>query len=147
MKRLCGRCKGIAALSVAATLAPTALAAPFAKAAVILSPLTAKEIRTGVEAGLGCDFSNGKNTYFVIVEGEALLKPGGVLQHIKLDDERSLSIINYGGSIGDRDLRVLIDRDDRMIQSSGEATVREARMTVRQNGAEKTLTGTWTCSA
>lgn len=112
-----------------------------------LSPLSAKEIEAGIEAGLGCDFSVGDKPYLVVTVGEAILKADGVVRHFRLDADRSLAIINFGGNFGDRVIRVLIDRDDIGGSAAAEGTVRPARLTVRFATAEHTLTGNWTCGA
>lgn len=113
----------------------------------LLSPLSAKEIEVGIEAGLGCDFSVGGKRFLIVTVGEAIVKTDDVVRHFRLDDDHALAIINFGGTFGDRSFRVLIDRDEIPIQSGAEGTVKAARLTVRDASAEQTLRGQWTCGA
>lgn len=110
------------------------------------SPISISEMQAGIAPGLGCTFTVGNDILFVVTVGEALIKPNGVLTHFDLDDDRSLSLINFGGSIGSRDLRILVDRDEQATTGE-EATIRSARLTLRFRGAEKTVAGHWTCGA
>lgn len=114
---------------------------------IAATPITATEIERGISPGLGCSFQAGKDVLFLVVIGEALAKPNGVLTHFKIDSEHSLSVINFGGAVGNREWRVLIDRDDKPVSYAEEATTRKARLTFRRAGAEKTVTGLWTCGA
>ena len=113
----------------------------------LITPLTPEEIKSGIGPGLGCSFDAGKSTFLIVASGEALLKPSGIVRHITLDDDRSLSIINFGGSFGTRQLRIIIDRDEDVTSHGDELTVRKARLTFRQNEQESTVVGLWSCGA
>lgn len=115
--------------------------------ATTLTPLTASEIREGVEPGLGCDFRVEDKSYLVIVLGEALLNPGSGVRHFRLDEDHALAIINHGGSFGDSAYRVLVDRDDAVVSTGEETMARKARLTLRKGDAEQTLAGLWVCGA
>ena len=104
------------------------------------SPISTSELQTQISPGLGCTFTGGNDILFVVTVGEALVKPNGVLTHFDLDEDRSLSLINFGGSIGNRELRVIVDRDEQATTGE-ETTIRSARLTLRFRGAEKNRRG------
>uniref|UniRef100_UPI00261BB6E9 hypothetical protein n=1 Tax=Sphingomonas bacterium TaxID=1895847 RepID=UPI00261BB6E9 len=118
-----------------------------AKAALTIAPLSRQEINHSITAGLGCDFSVHGHPFLLVVGGEALLKPDGHLLHLTLDNEQSLAISNYGGTFGNGDMRILVDRDAKPFARGEESQNYRARLTVRCAGRERTVTRVWTCGA
>ena len=97
-----------------------------------------------IAPGLGCDFSIGGETY-LLVTNAALIKTNGVLTLFALDDDHSMSIINYGGTFGNKKIRVLIDREEPIVSYGEETTVRNGTLTVRRDNSEQSINGLWTC--
>lgn len=113
----------------------------------ILSPLSRTDIKHSGLSGLGCEFRASGKTYSIVTIGGALIKVGNSTHLFPINEDRSLALINFGGTFGNSQYRVTVDQDDKILAAGEEGVLRNATLVIRQGRQISSIAGIWNCGA